>query len=92
MMHSKLTETNNRHYYGSLVTYVVKRLHVSQSCELCNSYTIGCPPVRGLSYVQVGKHGITISYHLHLCRPCAHHEIFHAKVVKGGINVRKRLQ
>ena len=44
-------------------------------CEsfLCNSYTMGCPPVRGdnpralasgLSYVQVGKHGITILYHL----------------------------
>ena len=36
---------------------------------LSNSYTMGCPPVRGdnpralasgLSYVQVGKHGITI--------------------------------
>ena len=60
---------------------------------LCNSYTIGCPPVRGdnpralasgLSYVQVDKHGITILYHLHLCR-LAHHEIFRAKVGKGGI-------
>ena len=36
---------------------------------ICNSYTMGCPPVRGdnpralasgLSYVQVDKHGITI--------------------------------
>ena len=36
---------------------------------LSNSYTMGCPPVRGdnpralasgLSYVQVDKHGITI--------------------------------
>ena len=45
-----------------------------------NSYTMGCPPVRGdnprvlasgLSYVQVDKHGITILYHLHQCRPCA---------------------
>ena len=42
--------------------------------QLSNSYTIGCPPVRGdnpqalasgLSYVQVDKHGITILYHLH---------------------------
>ena len=42
--------------------------------EICNSYTIGCPYVRGdtsralargLSYVQVDKHGITILYHLH---------------------------
>ena len=38
-----------------------------------------CPPVRGdnprasargLSYVQVDKHGITIVYHLHQCRHC----------------------
>ena len=42
--------------------------------ETCNSYTIGCPPVRGdnpralasgLSYVQVDTHGINILYHLH---------------------------
>ena len=40
----------------------------------CNSYTMGCPPVRGdnpralasgLSNVQVDTHGITILYHLH---------------------------
>ena len=46
---------------------------------LWNSHTIGCPSVRGdnqralasgLSYVQVDKHGITILYHLHQCRPC----------------------
>ena len=43
------------------------------------SCIMGCPPVRGdnpralasgLSYVQVDKHGITILYHLHQCRPC----------------------
>ena len=42
--------------------------------EKRNSYTMGCPPVRGdnpralasgLSYVQVDKHGITILYYLH---------------------------
>ena len=42
---------------------------------ISNSYTMGCPPVRGdnpralasgLSYVQVDKHGVTILYH----RPC----------------------
>ena len=50
--------------------------------RLNNSYTMGCPPVRGdnpralapsgLSYVQVDTHGITILYHLHQCiyRPC----------------------
>ena len=46
---------------------------------LSNSYTMGCPPVRGdnpralasgLSYVQADKHGLTILYHLHQCRPC----------------------
>ena len=43
-----------------------------------NSYTMGCPPVRGdipralasgLSYVQVDKYGITILNQLHKCRP-----------------------
>ena len=46
----------------------------------CNSYTMGCRPVRGdnpralasgLTYVQEDKHGITILYHLHQCRPSA---------------------
>ena len=44
-----------------------------------NSYTMVGPPVRGdnpralasgLSLVQVDKHGITILYHPHQCRPC----------------------
>ena len=47
--------------------------------SLCNSYTMGCPPVRvdnpralasGLSFVQVDKHFITILYHINQCRPC----------------------
>ena len=61
--------------------------------SLCNSYTMGCPPVRGdnpralasgLSYVEMDKHGIPILYHLHQCRPCTSRDI-HAKVGKGGI-------
>ena len=53
--------------------------HGNRSKVLSNSYTMGCPPVRGdnpraiasgLSYVQLDKHGITILYHLHQCRPC----------------------
>ena len=49
-----------------------------------NSYTMGCPPVRGdnpralasgLSYVQVDKHGITTLCHLHQCRPCTSSDI-----------------
>ena len=52
--------------------------------KLSNSYTMGCPPVRGdnpralasgLSYVQVDKHGITNLYHLHQCRPCTSRDI-----------------
>ena len=53
--------------------------HSFHNHMICKSYTIGCPPVcgdnpralaSGLSYVQVDKHGITILYHLHQCRPC----------------------
>ena len=45
---------------------------------------MGCPPVRGdnpralasgLSYEQVDKHGITILYYLHQCRPCTSRDI-----------------
>ena len=54
---------------------------------------MGCLPVRvdnpqalasGLSYVQVDKHGITI-YTSYISVDLAHHEIFRAKVGKGGI-------
>ena len=57
---------------------------------------MGCPPVRGdnpraiasgLSHVQVDKHGITILYHQHQCRPCTS-KIFRAKVGKCGINFK----
>ena len=57
--------------------------HTGKSC-ICNSYTMGCPPVRGdnpralasgLSYVQVDKHGITILYHQHQCRHCTSRDI-----------------
>ena len=33
------------------------------------------------------KHGITILYHLHQCRPCTSQDIFCAKDGKGGINI-----
>ena len=61
--------------------------------NLCNSYTLGCLPVRGdnpralasgLSYVQVDKHSITILYYLHQCRPCTSRDVC-AKDGKGGI-------
>ena len=52
----------------------------------CNSYTMGCQPVRGdnpqalasglsYMYVQVDKHGITILYNIHQCRPCTSQDI-----------------
>ena len=56
----------------------------SELHDIRYSYTMGCPPVRGdnpralasgLSYVQVDKYGITISYHLHQCRPCTSRDI-----------------
>ena len=52
--------------------------------SLRNSYTMGCPPVRGdnpralasgLSYVHVDKHGITTLYPHHHCRPCTSRDI-----------------
>ena len=58
---------------------------------LSNNYNMSCPPVRGdnpralasgLSYVQVDKHGIAIFFSVEL----THHEIFCAKVGKGGIS------
>ena len=59
---------------------------------LSNSYTMGCPPVcgdipqalaSGLSYIQVDKHGITVNT-TYISVDLAYHEIFHAKVGKGG--------
>ena len=63
----------------ALINKLVQRGGVLNLSMLSNSYTMGCLPVRGdkpralasgLSYVQVDKHGITILYHLHACRPC----------------------
>ena len=64
-----------------------KNTHVYEPAHnkaISNSYTLGCPHVRGdnpralasgLSYVQVDKHGITILYHLHQCRPCTSSDV-----------------
>ena len=57
---------------------------VVRAYNLCNSYAIRCPPVRGdnpralasgLSYVHVDKHGITILHHLHQRRACTSRDI-----------------
>ena len=57
---------------------------------ICNSYTMGCPPVpgdnpralaSGLSYVQVDKHGI-IFYTTYISVDLAHHDISRAKLVR----------
>ena len=59
---------------------------------MCN--TIVCLSVRGdnpralasgLSYVMVDKHGITILYHLHQCRPCTSRD--HRAKVGMGVNM-----
>ena len=56
----------------------VRRRPLNSTEKISNSNTMGCPPVRGdntrvlasgLSYVQVYKHGKTISYHLHQSIP-----------------------
>ena len=64
--------------------------HIDQLTS--NSYTMGCPPVRGdnprtlasgLFYAQVDKHGIrpTILYHNNLCRPCTSRDISRLSLV-----------
>ena len=54
---------------------------------------MGCPPVRGdntralaseLSYVKMDKNGMTI-YTIYISVDLAHHDIFRAKIGKGGI-------
>ena len=72
------------------ISYIDDSLPVTSSplytgeLAISNSYTMGCPPVRGdnpralasgLSYVHVDNHGITILYHLHQCRPCTSRDI-----------------
>ena len=68
MLISEFQKRNNKHickYLLILLIFILKGLYIG----LRNSYTMGCPPVRGdnpralasgLSYVQVDKHGITI--------------------------------
>ena len=69
---------NAQVYVSGVARALSVQLHRKKR-RLSNSYTMGCPPVRGdnpralasgLSHVQVDKHGITILYHLHQCRPC----------------------
>ena len=66
--------------------------------QTSNSYTMGCPPVRGdnsrdlasgLSYVQVDKHGIAILYHLHECKPCTSRQLSWHKLHILGKHLKK---
>ena len=75
----QIMKCNNRGILGVQLTYGAIKYEKKTTYNICNSYTMGCPPVRGdnpralasgLSYVQVDKHGITILYHLHQCRSC----------------------
>ena len=54
---------------GNVISLSTLTCYLKFTDLLSNSYTMGCPPVRGdnpralasgLSYVQVDKHGITI--------------------------------
>ena len=77
-------QTNQRGIINAEIHDLHAVMKWSQKKTISNSYTMGCPPVRGdnpralasgLSYVQVDKHGITILYQLHQCRPCTSHDI-----------------
>ena len=82
LQHRKVFYIYLIHQFSTFVYWICSRdICVSQSR---NSYTMGCPPVRGdnpralasgLSYVHVDKHGITILYHLYQCRPCTSRDI-----------------
>ena len=76
-----LRVTSSKRYQNVRSDLTILGPFANVTLTLCVSwgYTMGCPPVRGdnpralasgLSYVQAGKHGITILYHLHQCRPC----------------------
>ena len=56
----------------------MRTILTEQNYQPRNSYSMGCPPVRGdnpralasgLPYVQVDRHGITIVYHLRSFEP-----------------------
>ena len=75
------------------VSQDIHRSFSSFLSRLYNSYTIGCPHVRGanpralasgLSYVQEDKHGI-LFYTTYISVDLSHDEIFRAKVGKSGI-------
>ena len=63
---------------------------------ISNSYTMGCPPVRGdnpralasgLSYEQVDNPWYNYFYTTYISVELAHQVIFHAKVGKGGVRL-----
>ena len=70
--------------YSDYLPDTVQRFPYIGTVIISNSYNMGCPPVcgdspralaRGLSYVQVDKHGIIILNHLHQCIPCKSRDI-----------------
>ena len=63
-------------YYGYKYVDIFHKTYIFLM-YICNNYTTGCQPVRGdnpralargLSYVQVDKHGKASLYHIHHCR------------------------
>ena len=78
------SDTLHAGWEGCSVLRFAVNLRASQRHRPCNSYTMGCPPVRGdnpralargLSYAQVDKHDINILYHIHQCRPYTSRDI-----------------
>ena len=58
------------------------------SLEIVIQWRVRLYVARGLSYVQVDKHGITSLYHLpYASVDLAHHRIVRAKAGKGCINI-----
>ena len=70
--------------YAKTIRDLISIVSTDSGLQISNSYTMGCPPVRGdnpralasrLSYVHADKHGVTILYHLHQCRHCTSRDI-----------------
>ena len=62
-----------------------------KSCDfvcvlISNSYTMGCPPVRGDNPRALATNMVLLFYTTYISVDLAHHEIFRAKVGKGGVN------
>ena len=83
-VHHVISVLNHSHILFVMRRNTRQRAYRHVACQTRNSYTMGCPPVRGdnpralasgLSYVQMDKHGIAILNHPYHCRPCTSRDI-----------------